>query len=271
MTRTRMRVGFYQFAPVLGDVEANRRAIRRALAHPDAEGALIVLPELATSGYLFTSREALRRVAEPVPGPTTALLQEIARARGSHIVVGLPELDRRTGKLYNSVVLVGPEGVLAHYRKAHLFNEEKLLFERGDTPFPLCAIGGVRVGLLICFDHYFPEAARTLALRGAQIVCHPSNLVLPGRGQLTSRVRALENRVFWVLANRWGREEQNGKALSYTGESQIVAPDGTVLAKAPPEGDALNVVEVDPAQALDKRVTEHNDLFGDRRPDLYEL
>lgn len=262
-----MRVGFYQFSPEFGTPDANRERIASVLA--DIEADLVVFPELATSGYLFTSSEELTELAEPIPGPTTELLQRIARERGVFITVGLPERDG--DRFYNSAVLVGPSGTIAHYRKAHLFFEEKLYFQPGETPFPLGDVKGVRVGLLICYDHMFPEAARTLALRGAQVIVHPSNLVMPGRGQLTTRVRALENRVFWVLANRWGVEERGSKKLGYTGKSQIVAPDGSVLAEAPAEGDALKVVEIDPSQALDKHLTPWNDLFEDRRPDLYRL
>jgi predicted amidohydrolase len=262
-----MHIGFYQFAPVFGDVAGNHAKIVEALQ--GAQNALIVLPELATSGYLFLSREEVAELAEPIPGPTTELLGEIARERELYIALGLPE--RSGDALYNSAVLLGPEGIVAHYRKAHLFYEEKRYFQAGDTPFPLCEIKGVKVGLLICFDHIFPEAARTLALKGAQIIAHPSDLVLPGTGQLTTRVRAMENRIFWVLANRYGKEERGGKHLTYTGESQIIAPDGTILAKAPPEGDALNIVEIDPKEALDKHITVMNDLFEDLRPELYKL
>jgi predicted amidohydrolase len=262
-----MRIAFYQFSPVFGDVEANRGKIAEVLKSAQAD--LIALPELATSGYLFTSREEVKALAEPIPGPTTEFLWQIARESGMHIVIGLPERDGDA--LYNSAALVGPQGVVAHYRKAHLFYEEKLYFRPGDRAFPICKVQDAKVGLLICYDHMFPEAARTLALQGVQLIVHPSNLVMPGKGQFTSRVRALENRVFWVLANRWGAEERDGKRLQYTGESQIVAPDGSLFAEAPSEGDALEIVEVDPLQALDKHVTKLNDLFEDRRPELYEL
>ncbi len=262
-----MRVGFYQFSPEFGAPDANRERIASVLA--DTEADLVVFPELATSGYLFTSKEELAEAAEPIPGPTTGLLQRVAEEREVFAVVGLPERDGE--RFYNSAVLVGPGGVLTRYRKAHLFFEEKLYFQPGNTPFPLCEVRGVTIGLLICYDHMFPEAARTLALQGAQVIAHPSNLVMPGRGQLTTRVRAMENRVFWVLANRWGVEERGAKKLRYTGESHVVSPEGAVLAKAPAEGDALEVVEIDPAQTLDKRVTKLNDLFEDRRPDLYRV
>jgi len=155
------------------------------------------------------------------------------------------------------------------YRKVHLFDEEKLYFAPGDRGFPLFDIQGVKVGLLVCFDHFFPEAARTLALQGAQIICHPSNLVLPEYGQLTTRVRSIENRVFWILANRHGTECRGGKTLTYTGSSQITAENGEVLVRADERGDSLTVVEVDPERGKNKRVTERNDLFADRRVELY--
>jgi predicted amidohydrolase len=177
--------------------------------------------------------------------------------------------ERSGGRLYNSAVLIGPRGVVGVYRKVHLFHEEKLYFTPGDLGLPLFDIRDVKVGLLVCFDHFFPEAARTLALQGARIICHPSNLVLPEFGQLTTRVRSIENRVFWILANRYGTEEGDGKKLSYSGCSQITAENGEILARAEARGDALTVVEVDPERAANKHVTDRNDLFADRRTEVY--
>jgi len=262
-----MRLAFYQFAPELGAVEKNRERLATALHGLDAD--LIVLPELATTGYLFTSREELFRQAEPVPGPTTDLLQRCAAASGAHIVLGIAE--RVDGRCYNSAVLLGPQGVIGIYRKMHLFHEEKRLFDPGDLGFPIFDVKGVKIGLLVCFDHFFPEAARTLALQGAQVICYPSNLILPGLGQLTTRVRALENRVFWVLANRTGTETRGSQSLTFTGCSQIVAPDGTLLVQAAPEEERVGLAEIDPLCACEKRVTPLNDLFADRRPTWYRL
>jgi predicted amidohydrolase len=106
-------------------------------------------------------------------------------------------------------------------------------------------------------------------LQGAQIICHPSNLVLPEYGQLTTRVRSIENRVFWILANRHGKERRGGKTLAFTGSSQITAENGEVLVRAAERGDSLTVVEVDPERGKNKWVTERNDLFVDRRVELY--
>nr|BAL57366.1 nitrilase/cyanide hydratase and apolipoprotein N-acyltransferase [uncultured Acetothermia bacterium]BAL58882.1 nitrilase/cyanide hydratase and apolipoprotein N-acyltransferase [Candidatus Acetothermum autotrophicum] len=262
-----IRVGFYQFCPVFGDKRANLQKIADALEQTDAD--IVVLPELCTTGYLFTSQNEVVELAEPIPGPTTLFLENLTRRKHIWLVLGMAERDALSKKCYNSAVLLGPDGYCATYRKAHLFFEEKLYFAPGDTPFRVYDLGIAKIGMLVCFDHFFPEATRALALQGAQVICHPSNLVLPGKGQQITRVRAMENRIFWVLANRYGTEERNGKKLSFTGASQIVAPTGELLAQAPPEGESLEIVEISPAQADDKRVTMMNDLFADRRPELY--
>jgi len=168
-------------------------------------------------------------------------------------------------------VVIGPEGIIGTYRKIHLFNEETLHFTPGSEGFFSFDLKGVKVGVLVCFDHMFPEAARSLALQGVQIVCHPSDLVLPEYGQLTSRVRALENRMFWILANRWGTETVGEKSLTYTGTSQVVHPRGRILIRAETASDEISAVEVDPKDSLDKNVTEYNHLLNDRRPEFYSL
>jgi predicted amidohydrolase len=262
-----MRIGFFQFAPRFGQPDHNLNAIITAVSAAEAD--LIVAPELALSGYLFTRREEVEAIAQEVPGPATDRLAQTAKEANCHLVLGMAERDGSS--LFNSAVLIGPGGVIGVYRKVHLFYEEKLYFSPGDRGFPLFDLQGAKVGLLVCFDHFYPEAARTLALQGAQIICHPSNLVLPEYGQLTTRVRSIENRVFWILANRYGTERRNGKTLSYSGCSQITAANGEILARAEAQGDSLIVVEVDPEQAKNKRVTDRNDLFADRRVELYGL
>ncbi len=260
-----MRIGFFQFAPLFGRPEENLKALVAALT--GAEADLIVAPELALSGYLFIRREEVEGMAEPIPGPATDRLERAAADADCHLVVGMAERSGR--EFFNSAALIGPKGLIGVYRKVHLFHEEKLYFSPGNGGFSVFDVSGVKVGLLVCFDHIFPEAARTLALQGAQIICHPSNLVLPEYGQLTTRVRSIENRVFWILANRYGTERRGGKTLTYTGCSQITADNGEVLVRADERGDSLTVVEVDPDRAKNKQVTERNDLFADRRVALY--
>jgi len=261
-----VRAGFLQFRPARLDAAANLAFVARALR--GAGPGLVVLPELALSGYLFPSREALARCAEEVPGPSTERLAAICRAEGLHLVCGIAE--RRGADIFNSAVALGPGGPLAVYRKSHLFADEKELFSPGDTGFAAVDVEGARVGILICFDWIFPEAARTLALGGAQVIAHCANLVLPW-AQAASVTRCIENRVFWVLANRTGEEEEGGRRCRFTGMSRVVGPAGELLAESGEETPCLATAEIDPGAALDKRVTPANHLFDDRRTDLYRL
>jgi len=257
-----------QFKPQFGEVKGN---IARAFALIERKSAdLWVLPELFSTGYLFASRSDLLELAEPVPeGRTTRALLEFARDRGTFLVAGLAERDG--AKVYNSAVVAGPGGFIGRYRKLHLFGKEKVWFDPGDLPLEPFLLDRVKIGVMICFDHFFPEVARTLSLRGAQLICHPANLVLPGMGQLSMRVRAMENRVFTVTANRIGEEARGGEVLRFTGESQVVTPDGAVLSRASRDREEAKAVEVELERALDKRITRYNDLFADRRPDFYVL
>ncbi len=261
-----MRVGYVQFAPEFGEVERNLDRVADLLSRDRAD--LWVLPELFSTGYQFATAQELAELAEPVSeGPTTARLIALAQEMNCHIVAGLAE--RTDSRLYNSAVFVGPSGLVARYRKIHLFYEEKNLFAPGDLPFLVTDIGLAKVGLLVCYDHFFPEAARSLALQGAEVVAHPANLVMPGLAQLTMRVRAMENRVFTLTANRIGVEARTGETLCFTGLSQVVAPNGDVLVQAPQDAEDVRVVEIDPVQARDKHLTRLNDVFADRRPEFY--
>lgn len=262
-----MRVGFYQFQPVFGEVKRNLDAVASRLERVECD--LMVLPELFSTGYQFVSKEEVAALAEPVPdGRTTTRLCDLARQRNTHVVAGLPE---RSGKrCFNSAILVGPEGFIGVYRKAHLFFEETLFFTPGDTGFPVWDIGTARVGIMICFDWVYPEAARTLALRGADILCHPANLVLPFCPDAMV-TRCLENRVFCVTANRIGTEKRGPKPpLTYIGNSEIVDPGGQVLYRAPRAEEDLHILDLDPRQARSKSLNEYNDLFRDRQRHLYE-
>ncbi len=261
-----MKIGYFQFNPRFGELEENRKQLKKTLTNADAD--LIVLPELPVSGYFISTREEAEILAEPVPGPTTDILKAISSQTGTYFVTGL--LETANGNLYNSAVLIGPEGPVSTYRKTHLFYEEKNFFTKGNN-YGTFEIKGVKIGMLVCFDHLFPEAARTLAIMGAQIICHPSNLVLPEIAQLTTRVRALENRVFWVMSNRYGSETKGDKTHRYTGESQIIAPNGGIVHRAPPESDELYITDIEPKDALEKDITEFNNVFEDRRTDIYKM
>jgi predicted amidohydrolase len=227
---------------------------------------LLVLPELCNSGYNFDSPEQAWETSEAV-GDSVFLryLESLCRRHNCHIVSGFNERDG--DRLYNSAVLVGPQGYMGRYRKLHLFLNEKDFFAPGDEGLPLFDIGECRVGMLVCFDWIFPEVWRILALQGADIIAHPSNLVLPGLAQRAVPIHALTNRVYVVTANRIGSEGD----LTFTGLSSIADPRGQVLAQASPSGEEAGMVEVDIAMARDKNITPRNNLFADWRPGDYSL
>lgn len=260
-----MRVGFVQFQPRFGDVKGNCEAMVRLISSTVAD--LLVLPEFATTGYTFASRDELARLAEPFEtSESLARLHELAVERSCALVVGFAESAGE--RFYNSAAFLKPDCTRSVYRKIHLFGTETLFFTPGPGPFEVFTYRGTAVGIIICFDWYFPESIRVLALKGAQIICHPANLVLQWC-QCAMVVRSVENRVFTVTANRYGHEANGGYSFTFTGESQVTSPSGEVLAKAPGNVDYVAVVDIDPYQALNKQVTPYNDLFKCRCPDLY--
>ncbi|MEE8110858.1 MAG: nitrilase-related carbon-nitrogen hydrolase [bacterium] len=263
-----MRVGFYQFAPVFGDVAGNVGRAREGLSALEAD--LIVLPELFNTGYQFVSEGEVQELAEPVPGGETCeALVDLAQKRRTHIVAGLAERDG--DQIFNTCVLVGPEGSIGRYRKLHLFYEEKRWFRPGEEPPPVLDVGGVKLGLMVCFDWIFPETARMLALQGADILCHPANLIytLCHKAMV---VRCIENRVFAVTCNRTGQDARKpDETLTYTGGSQVVDPRGEILVRAGPEEAEGRVVDIHPERSRNKDLNEYNNLVRDRRVEIYEM
>jgi len=263
-----MRIGIAQTDPVFGEVDRNIAEALELIGKEQAD--LWVLPELFATGYQFRDSPELWELAERVPGGfTTQALVKHAVEKGCHVVAGLAERDG--DRVYNAAVLVGPDGFLACYRKVHLFCAEKEHFAPGDRSFPVIDVGVCRAGLMVCFDHLFPESARSLALQGADVIAHPANLVLPDLAQRTMAIRALENRVFTATANRVGTESRTSETLVYTGCSQVVGPDGEVLVRLSSDRVETAVVGIDVERAREKRITKWNDVLADRRPDQYRL
>ncbi len=262
-----MKAGCYQFDPAFGKKEENLKKVASALNNADLQ--LLVLPELFATGYQFRSKDEVAELSENVKsGQTVEFLCDMSREKGIYIVAGLPERDG--DKFYNSAVLTSPDGLIGVYRKTHLYFEEKLYFSPGDTGFKVWDTEIGRIGIMICFDWFFPEAMRCLALNGAEIVAHPSNLVLPYCPDAMP-LRCLENRVFAVTANRIGTEDRTeGKPLTFVGQSLIVSPEGKVLIKASGEEERLLVAEFDPKTARNKALNPLNDIFKDRMPEAYE-
>ncbi len=262
-----MKAGFFQFNPTFGKKSENINKVRQALSSVSTD--LLVLPEFFATGYQFTSKLEVTELAEPVPGgETTEFLITLSQEKGMYIVAGLPERD--SDKFYNSAVLTGPEGFIGIYRKTHLFYEENLFFSQGDTGFQVWDTPIGKIGIMICFDWFFPESARTLALKGAEVIAHPSNLVLPYCPQ-SMPVRCLENRVYAVTANRIGTEQRKeGEALTFIGQSQITSPKAEILVRAGADEEILTTADIDLSLSRDKKLNQYNDLFKDRRSEYYK-
>lgn len=263
-----MRVGVVQNRPVFGDVQGNLDRIEKLLQGHSAD--LFVLPELFATGYQFKDMQESRSLAELVPGGlTTSVLTAIAKKNNTYIIAGLAEVEG--DHVYNSAVITGPDGYIGKYRKLHLFDREKDCFQQGNLPLQLFDIAGTKVGVMICFDWRFPELARSLALMGADLIAHPSNLVLTHCPQAMI-TRCLENNVFAITADRVGAEERiKGELLNFMGQSQVVDPHGNILVRASMTEQEVHVVPLDLSMARNKFLNPRNHLFKDRRPDLYDL
>jgi predicted amidohydrolase len=181
------------------------------------------------------------------------------------IVAGINEKTEEG--FYNSAVVFGPEGYILTYRKLQLYAQEKNFFLPGDLPLQIFNIENYKIGVMICFDWFFPEIPRSLALAGADIICHPMNAVIPDGAYVGDTFHAKWNRIFVVLANRIGEEGD----LKFIGRSSIIDPTGAVLVQAAPDKEDVVSVVIDPLLARNKELNKFNHLFYDRRPEFYKL
>ncbi len=251
-----MDVGFVQLNSELLNVEGNIDSTLRLIGKKRAD--LIVIPELFNTGYNFRDRREVASVAEQIPGgPTTQALKEFSKRSGTMAVAGIAE--RKGPSFYNSAIVVKDGKYLGTYRKVHLYYNEKKFFKPGNE-FKVFG----RVGVMVCFDWYFPESARTLMLKGAQVIAHPSNLVLPSCPD-AMKTRAMENRVYTVTADRVGIE----RGLRYIGQSEIVDPRGRIIYRASATKEECIVRKIDLSMAQNKNVTPRNNLLEDRTPQAY--
>ena len=272
-----MRIAVAQYAPHIADVDGNLAAAVAWAGRAAAQDVdLLVLPELASSGYVFASEaEAAGTAVDATQAPIIAALTAVCAGSGMHCVVGLNELSGAAR--HNSAVLLGPDGHVATYRKLHLFNDEKSWFEPG-AELPVIDLPLGRVGMVICFDLWFPEAVRALALAGAEVIAVPTNWVASFKrtvydaagycqGNILAMAASAQNGVVMACADRVGVERD----VRFLGCSIIVGADGwPVQGPAGPEEEALLVADVDlDATAAARRRTPRNDLFGDRRPHSY--
>ncbi len=251
-----MRAGFVQINSQLLDVEGNIDRALRLIGRKRTD--LIVLPELFNTGYNFRNRGEVTSVAEPIPaGATTQAMKDLSKRDGTMVVAGIAE--RKGQEFYNSAVVVKDGKYVGTYRKVHLFYNEKRFFKPG-VNFKVFG----EVGVMICFDWYFPESARSLMLKGAEVIAHPSNLVFSNCPE-AMKTRALENRVYVITADRVGTE----RGLRFTGQSEIVNPLGEIIYRASGTKEECIVRKIDLAIARNKTVTPRNNLLRDRAPRAY--
>jgi predicted amidohydrolase len=269
---TTWKIAGVQMDCSFANVERNLATIRRGLADAAAMGArLVIFPECALTGYCYRSLDEALPCAQPLPGPAGDVLAADCRRLGVFAIAGLLERGER-GELFNSCLLVGPDGLIGSYRKIHL---PYLGIDRfatpGDRPFTVHDLGGLKVGINICYDGSFPESARVLTVLGADLVVLPTNWPTGARTTVClTEARAIENHIYYAAVNRVGEE----RGFRFIGTSRIIDPDGGVMAQAGPDHPEILVAEIDPAWARAKRVIkvpgEHEiDRVGHRRPEMY--
>lgn len=270
-----MKIAVVQMDVQIGQVQANLDRMISILRETSRAGAeLTIFPECALTGYCFDDLAEAVGHEQMIPGPATEAMTEACRETGSSAIWGMLEPDG-SGGLFNAAALVQPEGLTAAYRKVHLPYlgiDRKATF--GDRTFAVHDVGAARVGMNICYDSAFPEASRTLALLGADLIALPTNWP-PGAEVVAEHViptRAMENGIYYAAANRVGQE----RGVEFIGRSSICGPNGKVLAAANHTDEEILYAEIDPETARNKRVDripgEHAiDRMADRRPEMYEL
>jgi N-carbamoylputrescine amidase len=271
-----VKIACVQMEPVVGKKEQNVRRTLELIETAAAQGArLVVLPELANSGYVFASREEAFALAEEVPhGPTSQAWMDVARRHSLHLVAGINERDGQA--LYNAAVVIGPSGHVGTFRKVHLWAAENLFFEPGNLGFPVFKTPLGRIATFICYDGWFPESYRLCALQGADIVCIPTNWVpIPGQDEkreamanILCMAAAHANSMFVAAADRVGME----RGQPFIGQSVIVSYTGWPIGgPASPDREEIIYAEANLADARRKRNwNEYNQVLRDRRIDVYD-
>ena len=273
--RSAVKVACVQFEPVIGDVAGNLDQMEKRIRAAHAEGAaVIVLPELADSGYVFNDSDEVGRLASPIPEGKSALrLIGLAKALGIHIVSGLAERDGET--FYNSAIICGPQGYIGKFRKLHLWNREKLYFKPGDLGLPVFDTEVGKIGIAICYDGWFPEIFRQMALKGAELICIPTNWVpIPGHdaslepmANILHKAAAHSNAIYIACADRVGVE----RGQPFIGSSLIIGPTGRAIA-GPAGSDTEEILSATISLSdlkTSRTLNERNHVIGDRRPDVY--
>ena len=265
-----IRGAFVQTQPKFGKNEENVEEAIRIASKVKAD--LYVFPELCNSGYAFRTKEEAVQLSESLEsGVSVERFLSFSEKRKCSVVAGLAEKDRND-VTYNSSVIIERGKILGSYRKMHLFYRERLWFAQSDDGFKVFDLESLncKIGVLICFDWIFPEASREVTLMGADVICHPSNLVLPGKAQVGMMTRAFENKIFVITANRVGSENRGPKdKFKFTGFSQIISPKMEKLASANGTEKVARAARLDISLARNKNATSMNNLLEDRRLMFY--
>jgi predicted amidohydrolase len=225
---------------------------------------LVILPELSNAGYNFNSFDEAYQNSEVIGknGLFQDFLLQQASEKQIFIVSGINE--REDDKLFNTALLVGPGGIIGKYRKIHLFMNEKDIFQRGNAGLPVFDLGDFKIGIMICFDYLFPEPWRIVAQNGADLICHPSNLLTENAFRCLPGL-SLMNRIYIATANRIGTE----RGITFNGGSLFTDPAGRVINKSSADKTEIITVEIDTQISGNKMITSRNHVFNDRRPDVY--
>jgi len=262
-----MKASVVQFCPEFGNEENNKEKMLQYSRNIESE--LIIFPELAFTGYDFQSKDELSKFAFDINSEIFSDFQNIASDLNKILVIGYPE--KSGDNFYNSAAMIFPDKKFNDsYRKTHLFFRERFIFSENDKGFFVINYPDFdfNLGTMICYDWRFPEATRTLALKGADFVACPSNLVTTV-WDISMPSRALENKVYLAVANRTGTENRNGQDLIFNGKSKIYGYNGSVMCEASYDGEEVITIEIEPAKTRNKSFNDYNDIFTDRRPQFY--
>ncbi len=269
-TFTRYRVAAIQYEPTLGEKEKNvvdlLRLVEEAAQH---NARLIVTPEMATTGYCWESRAEIAPYVEPIPGPTTDRFQQLATHYDCYIAISLAEVDPATDVYYNSMALIGPQGLIGTYRKIHSYISEPRWARDGDLDMPVWETPLGRLAGLICQDASFFEAARIPALRNADVLLFPTNWLEEKCPSSWWMARAFENGVYFIAADRYGLE----RGVQFSGGSCVIDPDGAIQDYLD-SGEGIVYGEVDLTRSRNKnwggsQEESAGDRLADRQPAEY--
>jgi predicted amidohydrolase len=267
-----IRIACVQMDCEIGNVEENlKKMIRHMRRASDEHASLAIFPECALTGYCFDSVEEAAEFAEPLDGRFGQAMAAACHETGVHAVAGFIEKDG--SELFNAAVIAGPDGLIGSYRKIHLpyLGVDRFLTP-GNRPFQIFELPFGKLGVNICYDGSFPEAARSLKLLGAELIVLPTNWPTAAwrNPEYVINTRANENHVNFAAVNRVGTE----RGWKFIGRSKVVDYNGDTLAEASPEAEEILLVEIDLQQANSNRIVNvagsyEIDRIADRRPEFY--